>query len=87
MTTEFWKRSPITRRRYDYFSDDVVRLVNFSQAFYYIEDMGIVPLDIVLSEDRKRPGKKVVLFLFSKEETKDAYAAWCAREHKKEVEE
>ena len=83
----FIKRSPITGRKYDYFSDDVIRLLNFQQAFYYIEDKGIVPLDIVLSDDRKRPGKKVVLFLFSKEETKDAYNDWCMRGHDKEVSE
>jgi hypothetical protein len=40
-----------------------------------------VPIDVMLSDDRKRPGKKIVLFLFSKEETKDAYTAWCEREH------
>jgi hypothetical protein len=43
--------------------------------------MGIIPLDIVLSDDRNRPGKKVVLFLFSRQETKEAYSAWCNRKH------
>lgn len=75
------KRSPITGRKYDYFDDDVVRLLNFEQSFFYIEEMGIIPLDIVLSDDRNRPGKKVVLFLFSRQETKDAYSAWCNRKH------
>lgn len=81
MSTTFIKRSPITGRKYDYFGDDVIRLLNFEQSFFYIEEMGIIPLDIVLSDDRKRPGKKVVLFLFSKQETQDAYKAWCEREH------
>ena len=81
----FIKRSPITGRKYDYFSDDVIRLINFSQIFYYVEDCGIVPLDIVLSDDRQRPGKKIILFLFSKAETHDAYIEWCNREHDKEV--
>ena len=27
--TEFIKRSPITGRKYDYFSEDVIRLLNF----------------------------------------------------------
>jgi len=44
--------------------------------------MGIVPLDIVLSDDRKRPGKKILLFLFSKAETQEAYKEWLA--HKEE---
>ena len=77
--TKFVKRSPITGRKYDYFGEDVLRLLNFEQCFYYIEEKGIIPLDIVLSDDRKHPGKKVVLFLFSKKETQDAYAEWCER--------
>lgn len=81
----YMKRSPITGRKYDYFGDDVIRLLNFRQSFFYIEEMGVVPLDIVLSDDRKRQGKKVVLFLFSKEETREAYDAWCKKEHEEEV--
>lgn len=46
-----------------------------------MNECDLVPIDVMLSDDRKRPGKKIVLFLFSKEETKDAYAAWCEREH------
>lgn len=83
----FIKRSPITGRKYDYFGDDVIRLVNFEQAFFYIEEKGIIPLDIVLSDDRQRRGRKIVLFLFSKAETWEAYAEWCNREHNKEVSE
>ena len=77
----FIKRSPITGRKYDYFGEDTIRLLNFEQCFFYIDEMGIVPLDIVLSDDRRRPGKKIVLFLFSKSETQDAYEIWCKRHH------
>ena len=73
------KRSPITGRKYDYFSKDILHIVNFEQSFFYIEEFNIIPLDIILSDDRKRPGKKIVLFLFDKNETKEAYAAWCKR--------
>ena len=83
--TVFIKRSPITGRKYNYFSDDIVRILNFEQAFYYVEEMGIIPLDITLSDDRKKPGKKVILFLFSREETRDAYASWCEREHETQI--
>lgn len=79
MGTEFIKRSPITGRKYDYFSKDILRIVNFEQSFFYIEEYNIIPLDIILSDDRQRPGKKIVLFLFDKNETKEAYAAWCTR--------
>ena len=78
---KFIKRSPITGRKYDYFGDDVIRIINFYQSFYYIDQMGIVPLDIVLSEDRKHPGKKILLFLFSKAETQEAYKSWINRKN------
>ena len=78
--TKFIKRSPITGRKYDYFSKDTLRILNYYQSFYYIEEFNIIPLDIVLTDDRQRPGKKIVLFLFDKNETKEAYAAWCNRE-------
>ena len=81
MADEYWKRSPVTGRKYDYFSKDVIHILNLAQADFYMNERGIMPLDIMLSDDRKRPGKKVVLFCFSKEETKDAYIAWCEREH------
>lgn len=84
MKTKFIKRSTVTGRKYDYFDDDVIRLLNFHQAFFYIDEMGITPLDITLSDDRKNPGKKVVVFLFSKQETKEAYNAWCEREHEQQ---
>lgn len=83
MGTEFIKRSPITGRKYDYFSKDILRIINFEQSFFYIEEFNIIPLDIILSDDRQRPGKKIVLFLFDKNETKEAYTAWCTR--KKEM--
>ena len=73
------KRSPITGKRYNIFSRDILHLVNLDQCAYYIEEWDLVPLDIVLSEDRNRPGKKIVVFIFDKDDTKDAYAAWMAR--------
>jgi len=46
-----------------------------------MNECGIMPLDIMLTDDRKRPGKKMVLFCFSKEESKEAYNLWCERDH------
>ena len=74
------KRSAITGRTYDYFSKDIVRILNMPQAFYYIEEKDIIPLDIVLSSDRNNPSKKLIVFIFSKEETHDAYISWINRE-------
>ena len=87
MSESYIKRSPITGRKYDYFSKDVLHIVNFEQSFFYIEEFNIIPLDIVLSEDRKRPGKKIVLFLFDREETHDAYIAWVERKEKIQAQE
>lgn len=81
MGTEFWKRSPVTGRKYNYFSKDVLHIVNLSQVDFYMNECGIMPLDIMLTDDRKRPGKKMVLFCFSKEESKEAYNLWCERDH------
>lgn len=80
MKETYIKRSPITGRKYDYFSKDIVHLVNLAQCDFYMNECGVMPLDIMLSDDRKNPGKKVVLFCFSKEETRDAYIAWCERQ-------
>lgn len=72
----YWKRSAVTGRKYDYFSKDILRIINLQQVDYYMNECGIMPLDIMLSDDRNRPGKKIVLFCFSKQETKDAYDNW-----------
>ena len=78
---QFTKRSPITGRKYDYFSKDNIHLINIQQSFFYINEMGIVPLDIVLADDKKRKGKKILMFIFSKSETQEAYKIWLSREH------
>lgn len=83
MSVEFWKRSPITGRKYNYFSEDNIRILNFEQAFFYCEEKGIVPLDIVLTDDKKRQGKKVIIFIFSKLESQEAYSDWCERNKNK----
>ncbi len=81
MAEKFYKRSSITGRKYDYFSKDILRIINLQQVDFYMNEKGIIPLDIMLSDDRNKPGKKVVLFLFSREETKEAYSDWCQKEH------
>jgi len=70
--THYFKRSPITGRKYDYFDSDTIRIVNFEQSFAYI-NAGVIPLDIVMSNDRKNPNKKIVLFIFSRKETEHLY--------------
>lgn len=81
MKEQYWKRSPVTGRKYDYFSEDVLHLVNLAQCDFYMNECGVMPLDIMLTDDRKNPGKKIVLFCFSKNETQSFYKIWCEREH------
>ena len=54
---------------------DVVRIVNNRQAATYWLQYGIEPLSIYPGEDFKT-GKPVVVYVFSKEETKEAYKEW-----------
>ena len=81
---QYIKRSPITGRKYDYFSKDIVRILNLSQIEFYVTTCDVMPLDIYISNDRKNPNKKIVVFVFSKEETQRAYDLWCKRKEMKE---
>lgn len=72
---EYIKRG-ISGRKYDYFSKDYVRILNLQQIDFYINEFNVTPIDVVISDDRKNPDKKVVLFVFKKDETYDAYDAW-----------
>lgn len=80
---EYIKRG-ISGKKYDYFSKDYVRILNLQQVDCYINEFGIVPVDVVISDDRKNPGKKVVLFVFKRDETYEAYDVWTRRGHQKE---
>lgn len=75
---EYIKRG-ISGKKYDYFSKDYVRILNLQQIDFYINEFGITPIDVVISDDRKNPDKKVVLFVFKKDETYEAYDAWVIR--------
>lgn len=80
MGTEFWKRSPVTGKKYDYFSNDIVRLVNLQQCMAYISN-GAELIDIYTSRDRKT-NQPVLVFVFDRQSTKELYDAWCKRELK-----
>ena len=61
-----------------YYSGEVVRIVNSKQFKLYIAN-GIYPIDIYTSMDRKT-GKSILVMIFLKEETKEAYDLWCRYE-------
>ena len=66
-------KSHITQREYNLFS--CVKIINIQQACAYI-DNGVYPVDIKSSIDNKT-GKRCVVFLFDKNESKDVYDKWC----------
>ena len=73
MNYQHYKFSNITQRKYDMFK--IVRILNIQQAIWYLSHD--VPLeDIELSEDRKT-GIPVLVFLFGREESQEAYDSWC----------
>lgn len=81
MSESFMKRG-ISGKKYDYFSKDILRIVNLHQVDFFMQEYGLVPIDVVLSDDRKHPDKKIVLFIFEKtEKCQEAYATWRDREH------
>ena len=66
----------ITGKKYDYFSKDVVRILNIRQSIWYFEN-GVELLDIYLSQ--REEGEKVLVFVFDKESSKPYFDLWCKR--------
>ena len=60
---------------YDYNPHEVVRLVNIRQICSYLQ-MNKKPVDIYASVDLKT-NNPVLVVLFNREDTKDAYSRWC----------
>ncbi len=63
-----------------YNSKDVVRIFNPKQRDLYLMN-GIMPKDIYTSIDNKTD-EKILVYIFSKEETRDAYSKWLNYELK-----
>ena len=62
----------------DYYAQEVVRLVNMRQICSYLQ-MNKKPVDIYSSSDYKT-GNPILVVLFNREDTKDAYQRWCESE-------
>ena len=73
MKNTFYKMSEVTGRSYNVFS--TVKILNIRQAIFYMQRGGVL-YDLQISEDRGS-GKPVFVFVFDREETKEAYDAWC----------
>ena len=74
----YMKRSPVTGKRYNYFGQDIIRIVNLMQAMAYLSN-GAEVIDIYTSQD-KDTGKPILIFVFNREQTKPLFDAWCKHE-------
>ena len=77
---KFERVSRLNGRKYNVFDDDIVRIVNLAQATAYIKN-DVMPIDIYASRD-KNNDKNILVFLFSRSETKEVYDLWCRHELK-----
>lgn len=71
---EYVKRSSLTGRKYNVF-DDIITIVNPKQCAYYLKNQ-VDLLDVQLGEDRKT-GEPILLYLFKRSETREAFDKWC----------
>jgi len=62
----------------NYTEKEVCRIINPLQAKMYIKNK-VYPIDIYTGMDRKT-GKTILVMIFLKEETKEAYELWCRYE-------
>lgn len=65
---------------FTYDNKDVVRIFNPKQRDLYLMN-GIMPKDIYTSIDNKTDGK-ILVYIFSKEESREAYIKWLNYELK-----
>ena len=68
--------SNVTNKKYT--PSKVVRILNIQQVIAYLNH-GVELLDVYTSIDKKTDGK-VLVFLFDRESSKEAYDLWCRRE-------
>ena len=72
MNEHYYKRSNITGRHFDLFNS--VSILNIQQICFYLSK-NVRPMDIKVSQDKN--GKNVLVFMFDKDESRDAYILWC----------
>ena len=65
---------------FSYNTNNVVRIINPKQRDLYLMN-GIMPKDIYTSIDEKTD-EKILIYIFAKEDTQEAYEKWCNYELK-----
>ena len=69
-------KSNFTGKKYD--PGKSVRILNMQQVAAYM-DYGVELIDLYPSKDNKT-GKPILVFIFDREESKEAYDLWCNHE-------
>ena len=69
-------KSNFTGKTYD--PNKAVRILNMHQAAAYM-NYGVALIDLWSSKDTKT-GKPILVFIFDREESKEAYDLWCNHE-------
>lgn len=72
MADEFYRTSNLTGRTYNFF--ETVKIKNMNQAAAYIEN-DVFPIDV--RAGREENGKRVIMFYFDKQESKEVFDKWC----------
>lgn len=68
-------KSNFTGKTYD--PANAVRILNMQQVAAYL-NYGVNLIDLYSSKDKN--GKPILVFIFNREETKEAYDLWCNHE-------
>lgn len=69
-------KSSMTNRVVDF--DDNIIIVNPKQAAFYWEEKNIAPVHVYPSRD-KNTNDPIIIFVFKRSETQDAYKEWVER--------
>lgn len=72
---EFIRRSRLTGEHYDVYK--CVRIVNIQQVSAYLDNDADL-LDVYVSKDNN--DKRILVFLFDRNSTKQLYDKWCKHE-------
>lgn len=71
-------KSNVTNK--EYYANETVRILNVQQVIAYL-NFGVELLDIYPSKDRNSD-KQLLVYVFDKEKSKEAYDLWCKHELK-----
>lgn len=71
---EYYRYRRVTGEKYNIFDKQYIRILNMAQGAFYMSE-GVELWDCYPSNNKNE--KPVVVFVFKREETKEAYDKWC----------